>query len=337
MKTRRGIYIVLLGLLVLALVAVWQLLGNNSTRPVQYLCIPTGATYDTVQAILKREDMLVNYTSFHMVAKMAGYPAKVKAGRYKISRGMGNYQLVRMLRAGRQEPVKLVINKLRTKQDFADFVAANLEVKADSILYLLGDTAYINTHGADTNTAMCLILPDTYEFYWNTTATKVLNKIAANYRRYWNDERQRKATAKKLTPNEVIIMASIVEEETNMPDDKGKIASVYINRMKIGMPLQADPTVKFAIGDFSIRRVTGAHLTVISPYNTYTNKGLPPGPICTPSKKTIDAVLNASETQYLYFCAREDFSGYSNFATNLTDHLQNAKRYQQALNARGIR
>ncbi len=337
MKTKRGIYIVLLGLLLFALVAAWQLLGNNSKRAIQYLYIPTGATYNTVQAILKREDMLVNYTGFDAVAKLAGYPDKVKAGRYKITRGMGNYQLVRMLRAGRQEPIKLVINKLRTKQDFARFVAANLEVKADSILYLLGDTAFTKAHGTDTNTAMCLILPDTYEFYWNTTATKVLNKIAANYHRYWNDERLRKATAKNLTPNEVIIMASIVEEETNMPDDKGKIASVYINRMKIGMPLQADPTVKFAIGDFSIRRVTGVHLQVASPYNTYTNTGLPPGPICTPSKKTIDAVLNAPDTKYLYFCAREDFSGYSNFATNLTDHLQNAKRYQQALNERGIR
>lgn len=336
MKTRRRIYIVLLSLTVLALLALSQLFGNNSTRISQYLYIPTGSNYDTVKAILEREEMLVTYTSFDIVARMAGYPDKVKPGKYKIPTGMSNYRLVRMLRSGSQEPVKLVINKLRTKQDFANFVAANLEVKADSILYLLNDTAFTKAHNVDTNTAMCLIIPDTYEFYWNTTATKVLRKIAANYKKFWNDNRVQKANSKNLSPNEVITMAAIVEEETNMEGDKGNIASVYINRLKIGMPLQADPTVKFAIGDFSIKRITGNHITIVSPYNTYKNTGLPPGPICTPSKKTIDAVLNAPDTKFIYFCAREDFSGYSNFAATLSEHLKNARAYQQALDARGI-
>ncbi|MBL7683324.1 MAG: endolytic transglycosylase MltG [Flavipsychrobacter sp.] len=336
MKTRRRIYIVLLSLTVLALLALSQLFGNNSTRISQYLYIPTGSNYDTVKAILEREEMLVTYTSFDIVARMAGYPDKVKPGKYKIPTGMSNYRLVRMLRSGSQEPVKLVINKLRTKQDFANFVATNLEVKADSILYLLNDTVFTKAFDADTITAMCLIVPDTYEFYWNATADKVLNKIAANYTRFWNEERKQKAAAKNLTPLQIITIASIVEEETNMNDEKGNIASVYINRYKIGMPLQADPTVKFAIGDFTIKRITGTHLQIASPYNTYKNNGLPPGPICTPSKKTIDAVLNAPETKYLYFCAKEDFSGYHSFATNLAEHQRNARAYQQALNTRGI-
>lgn len=321
---------------VLGLVAAYLFFGNNSNKQEQYLYIPTGANYDTVTAILHREHVLNNNWSFEQLAKIADYPKKVKPGRYKITQGMSSYQIVRMLRSGSQSPVKLVINKLRTKQDFANFVAANLEVKADSILYLLNDTVFTKTHHADTNTAMCLIIPDTYEFYWNTTATKALNKIAANYKKFWNDNRLQKANAKNLSPNEVITMAAIVEEETNMEGDKGNIASVYINRLKIGMPLQADPTVKFAIGDFSIKRITGNHITIVSPYNTYKNTGLPPGPICTPSKKTIDAVLNAPDTKYLYFCAREDFSGYSNFAATLSEHLKNARAYQQALDARGI-
>lgn len=321
---------------VLGLAAAYLFLGNNSSKKEQYLYIPTGANYDTVTAILHREHILNNNWSFEQLAKIAGYPKKVKPGKYKITTGMSNYKIVRMLRSGSQEPVKLVINKLRTKQDFANFVAANLEVKASSIHCHLDDSSFYAAYGADTNTTMCLIVPDTYEFYWNTTADKVLNKIAANYNRFWNDERKQKAAAKNLTPLQIITIASIVEEETNMNDEKGNIASVYINRYKIGMPLQADPTVKFAIGDFTIKRITGTHLQTASPYNTYKNNGLPPGPICTPSKKTIDAVLNAPETKYLYFCAKEDFSGYHSFATNLAEHQRNARAYQQALNTRGI-
>ncbi|OSZ78821.1 hypothetical protein CAP35_11390 [Chitinophagaceae bacterium IBVUCB1] len=337
MKSRRGLYVLLSSLTLLAILALAQVFADNIATTTRYIYIPTGANYDTVQNILKRENILITHASFNVVAKAANYPTKVKAGKYKITADMSNYRMVRMLRAGAQEPVRLVINKLRTKQDFFDFVAANLEVKTAYMHCHLHDTTFLAAYGLDTNTAMCLVVPDTYELYWNTTAEKVLQKIAANYKRYWNDERKQKATAHNLTPQQATIIASIVEEETNMQAEKGNVASVYINRLRMGMPLQADPTIKFAIGDFSIRRVTGTHLQIASPYNTYKNTGLPPGPICTPSKKTIDAVLNAPDTKYLYFCAKEDFSGYHSFATNLNEHLQNARRYQQALDARGIK
>lgn len=241
-----------------------------------------------------------------------------------------------MLRSGRQEAVKLVINKLRTKKDLAEFVSAQLEASEDSILAILDDTAFLSQYGLDTNTAMCLVVPDTYEFYWNTSAKKFFSKVAANYKNYWNETRLQKAAAKNITKEQAIIIASIVEEETNMEADKGNITSVYLNRLRIGMPLQADPTLKFAVGDFTIKRITGELMQVVSPYNTYKNTGLPPGPICIPSKTTIDAVLNAPDTKYLYFCAKPDFSGYSVFASNMMEHMVNARAYQKALNERGI-
>jgi len=183
---------------------------------------------------------------------------------------------------------------------------------------------------------MCLIIPDTYEFYWNTSADKTLQKLGKYYNEYWTAERKQKAGDHKLTQSQAIIIGSIVEEETNKNDEKGNVASVYMNRLNKNMKLQADPTVKFAVGDFAIRRITSAHLQNASPYNTYMYSGLPPGPICTPSKKTMEAVLNAPETQYIYFCAKEDFSGYHNFSTNYAEHMRNARLYQKALNARNI-
>ncbi len=317
---------------------VYKVWGPNTGKLTkgEYLYIPTGSDYNALLKQLENGDYINDLWSFNIIAKRASYPNKVKAGKYKITPGMSNFNLIRMLRSGRQEPVKLVINKLRTKQDFITLADNNLEPNADSISMLMHDTILLAQYGLDTNTAMCAVVPDTYEFYWNTTTTNLFKKIAKNYKAFWTEGRIQKAIAKNLTQQQIIIIASIVEEETNMNDEKGNVASVYINRLKIGMPLQADPTVKFAIGDFTIRRVTGTHLAITSPYNTYSNKGLPPGPICTPSKKTIDAVLNAPDTKYIYFCAREDFSGYHNFATNINDHLQNARKYQQALDERGI-
>jgi UPF0755 protein len=211
-----------------------------------------------------------------------------------------------------------------------------LEADSNKLLQLLSDSAFCATYGQDTNTIMCAIIPDTYEFYWNTGAEKAFSKIQDNYNTFWNDNRKQLAAAKKLSLQQIAIIASIVEEETNMNDEKGNVASVYINRYNKGMRLQADPTVKFAVGDFALRRITGIHLQTVSPYNTYMNSGLPPGPICTPSKKTLDAVLNSPSTDYIYFCAKEDFSGYHRFASNYEDHMKNARLYQQALDARGI-
>lgn len=308
--------------------------GSLSKR--EYLYIHTGSDYASVLADLKEGNYLKETWSFDLVAKRANYPSKVRAGKYRIVPGMSNFDIIRMLRSGRQEAVKLVINKFRTKQDFINFVSSQLETGADSLNYYLTDSSFLSHYELDTSSSMLLVIPDTYEFYWNTTAHKVLLKIAKNYELFWSDNRKQISTTKGLTIRQIGVIASIVEEETNMSDEKGNIASVYINRLQKGIPLQADPTVKFAIGDFTIRRVTGQHLMYNSPYNTYMYSSLPPGPICTPSKKTIDAVLNAPDTKYLFFCAKDDFSGYHVFATTLAEHQKNARAYQKALNERGI-
>ena len=318
--------------------AVYMVIGpNTGDMKDNYLYIRTGATYADVQRSLKEGGFIKNMTTFNMVAERANYPAKVKAGKYRISKGMSNYSIVRRLRNGDQEPVKLVINKLRTEQDLVRLVSKNLEADSAQLYALLNDDTFLSEFGLDDNTAMAAILPDTYEFWWNTSADKALRKLAKYYTDYWTEERKQKAAAKNLTPQQVVTLASIVDEETNKNDEKGNMASVYLNRLKTGMPLQADPTVKFAVGDFTIRRIGGAHLQNPSPYNTYKYKGLPPGPICTPSKKSIEAVLNAPETKYIYFCAKEDFSGYHRFASNYNEHMQNARLYQKALNERNIR
>lgn len=329
-----------IGLLILALglFAAYKVFGPNTGQLSQgeYLYIRTGATYEDVRRSLQEGDYLGDMWSFELLAKQAGYPARVKAGKYKINRGMSNYNIVRVLRSGRQTPVKLVINKVRTKQDIARLIGTQLEADSNKLLQLLSDSGFCVTYGLDTNTIMCAIIPDTYEFYWNTGAEKAFSKIQDNYKVFWNDNRKQLAATKKLSLQQIAIIASIVEEETNMNDEKGNVASVYINRYNKGMRLQADPTVKFAVGDFTLRRITGVHLQTLSPYNTYLNSGLPPGPICTPSKKTLDAVLNSPSTDYIYFCAKEDFSGYHRFASNYNDHMKNARLYQQALDARGI-
>jgi UPF0755 protein len=302
-----------------------------------YLYIRTGSTYEDVKNTLNSEGFVRDMTSFDLLARQAGYPGHVRAGKYKIHKGMSNFNMVRLLRSGRQTPVRLVINKLRTKQDFIHLVASNLEADSVVMRHIFEDTVYLAQYGLDTNTVMCAIMPNTYDFYWNTTADKVFRKIAKQYTAFWNDIRKQEARDLNLKPTEVITVASIVEEESNMNTEKPKIASVYLNRLKKGMKLQADPTARFAYGDFTIKRITSTQTSIISPYNTYQVTGLPPGPICTPSEKSIDAVLHAAQTTYLFFCAKEDFSGYHNFATTLAEHMQNARLYQQALNARGIK
>ncbi len=302
-----------------------------------YLYIPTNASYDYVLQALEQGEYVHDVASFDILAQRAKYNNMVKPGRYNIPNGISNYDLIRLLRSGKQEPINVVINKLRTKQDFIKIISGNLEADSSSIAKLLNDNSFLQKYGADTNSALAIVIPDTYEFYWNTTAEKAYDRLASYYDKYWTEERKQKAFSKELTPMEVMILASIVEEETNKNDEKPQVASVYLNRLKYNMKLQADPTVKFALNDFAIKRILNIHLEQESPYNTYMYAGLPPGPIATPSKASINAVLNAPDTKYLYFCAKEDFSGYHNFAKSLTEHLKNARKYQKALNENGIK
>jgi UPF0755 protein len=330
--------IVLAGILVLALIAAYFVFGPNtgSLSEGEYLYIHTGSDYAHVKEALRQGGFVRDIASFDFLARRAGYPERVHPGRYHIHPGMSNWGILRMLRAGRQTPVKLVIGKLRTKEDFIRLVSTHLEADSNVLRQMLTDNIYLGQFGLDSSTALCAVLPNTFEFYWNTTADKAFRKIEQGFAHFWTDARKAQAKDRGLTPQKAIILASIVEEESNKRDEQPNIASVYLNRMRQGMKLQADPTAKYAAGDFTLRRITSVQTSIASPYNTYYVTGLPPGPICTPSGQTIDAVLQAPETKYLYFCAKEDFSGYHRFAATYEEHMKNASRYQQALNAQGV-
>jgi len=339
-SNKRKVFLSALVILALAgLFLVYKVFGPNTSSfgKGEYLYIPTGTGYEQLKQTLEAEGFVRDIKAFDLLAKRANYPSNVKAGKYKITKGMSNFNMIRMLRSGRQVPVKLVINKLRTKQDLINFISRNLEADSMVLQQMLNDNVYLAQFGLDSLTAICAVIPDTYEFWWNTSADKAFKKFARYYKEFWTEERLAKAKKLGLSPAEVITIASIVEEETNYNPEKPNIASVYLNRLRTGMKLQADPTAKFAYGDFTIKRITSVVTSFPSPYNTYYTMGLPPGPICTPSKKSIEAVLNAPKTDYLYFCAKEDFSGSHRFANTYAAHQQNARLYQQALNKRGIR
>lgn len=339
MKGKSLLFIVLLIALVIGGYFYLKLFKSNtgSFAGKKYIYVRTGSDYTQLIQQLKDSQFVSDIQSFESAAGMFNLPSSIHPGRYEIEPGMGNYTLISMLKKGRQKPVKLVINKLRTKGDIIRKLSTQLEADSQELKRLFSDTSFLKTWNLDTNQIQCLVMPATYEFYWNTHAAKAVEKIAKAHEQFWTAERREKAAKLKLSIPQVITIASIVEEETNKNDEKAKIASVYLNRYRIGMKLGADPTVKFAVGDFSLRRILNVHTQFPSPYNTYFTNGLPPGPICTPSSKSIEAVLNPDTTPFIFFCAKEDFSGYHNFATSYAEHMANARRYQDALNKRGIK
>lgn len=260
-----------------------------------------------------------------------------RTGRYRVSPDMTCLQLFRLLRNGTQEPMNLVIPTSRTMDRLASTLSQSLMVDSAEIAQALTDSSYCVTHGYTTATIPALFIPNTYEVYWDISVDKLVERMERENNHFWTADRKAKAEAIGLTHEEVATLASIVDEETANDAEKPMIAGLYLNRLRIGMKLQADPTVKFAVGDFTLRRILGKHLLVESPYNTYRVEGLPPGPIRIPSIAGLDAVLNHVEHPYLYMCAKEDFSGTHNFARTLSEHYQNARRYIRALNERGIR
>ena len=269
---------------------------------------------------------------FNVLANRLDVWKRLKPGKFEIKGGESLLDIVRTLRNNKQTPARLVINKLRTANDFAKLIGKNFSTDSIHALHYFASNDSLRQLGVDTNTLMTLVIPDTYIMYWNTPVPSILRRLEDEKDKFWADNnRLQKADAEGFTAAQVVTIASIVEEETNKNDEKGNIASVYINRYRKGERLGADPTIKFALKDFGLKRILYGHLAVASPYNTYRNKGLPPGPICTPSSKTIDAVLNAPKTDYLFFVARSDFSGYHHFSTNYAEHEQYAKQYQRAL------
>lgn len=330
---------ILFGILLL-LLATGGFIGYKLFKPAvknknnTYFYIKEGDNIFSVKKNLV-DQQFINGSGFDLAVKLLKYK-KVKAGRYKLKDGMSVYNLIKLLRSGEHSPVKVVITKERTKEAFAGKFGKRFDVSFDSLAMIrfLSSNDSLKDYEVDSNTVMAVIMPYTFEVNWNSTPEKIFKQFYASFKKFWTPERKTKADSLHLTPLQVITLASIVEEETLKKADKYNIASTYLNRIRTGMKLQADPTVKFALKDFTIKRVTGTHLKKDSPYNTYMYAGLPPGPICTPSIETIEAVLDAPETEYLYFVASSKFDGSSVFTTNFDDHLKYARLYQQELTRR---
>jgi UPF0755 protein len=297
-----------------------------------FFYIHTGAGYPQVYMDMKKTRWLKYNRGFDFVANRKGYPEQVKPGRYLLRKGMTNSEIVDLLRSGKQAEVSLVFTTMRSFERLAGVISKQIEADSVSLLEAFDDTANMRRFGFTPETWRSMFIPNTYRFFWNTNAMGFLQRMDREYDDFWSPGREEKLREMGLDRNQLMTLASIVQEETFMPEDMPKVAGVYMNRLKKGIRLQADPTVIFALGDYSIKRVMHAHLLVDSPYNTYKYPGLPPGPIRIPSLQAIMACLNFEQHNYLYFCAKDDFSGYSVFARTYLEHLRNARKYQRALN-----
>ena len=297
--------------------------------------VPTNSTFEEVKVLLA--PYLKDMDKFESLSNRRGYSSEVKAGKFELTKNMNTNSIVSALR--RPVAVRVTFNNQERLENFAGRIASQLEADSISLLQAFREPKFLEEHGLTEATAYTLLLPNTFEFYWNTSAEKFRNQMAKEYYRFWNDERKAKAEGLGLTPTEVSILASIVQKETSKVDERPKVAQVYLNRLRIGMALQADPTVIYAYklvsNDFNqvIKRVYYKHLEVDSAYNTYKNSGLPPGPIFMPDVSSIDAVLNPEPHDFIYFCASVTRLGYHEFATTLEQHNVNARNYSAWLNA----
>ena len=310
--------------------------GARFAAEEKVLLIPTGADLDQVMDSLKSTGILKDEKTFHWVAERKKYADKVRPGRYVVPSGMSMNDLVNKLRNGEQDPVRITFANIKNIPQLAGQVSKYVEADSLAMIEAILSPATAKRLGFTRETIISLFLPNTYEVWWTVTPDQLIDRFAKEYKRFWTPERQAAATAMGLSQSEVSTLASIVQAETGKAADAPMIAGVYLNRLRIGMPLQADPTLKFALGMDTLSRLLNADMRIDSPYNTYTHVGLPPGPINLPEPRFIDAVLHPSKNNYLYFCAREDLSGYSNFSATYEQHQVNARRYQQALNKRGI-
>jgi UPF0755 protein len=298
----------------------------------RYLHIPTGASFQDVQKLIYDEGFVNDPVAFGILSKLMDYDQLVKPGRYLIESNANNIDVIRKLRVGEQTPVRITFSNARLFSDMAARLTMNIELDSVSFLNLLTKQGVAEEFGFEQETFKCMFIPNTYEVYWDISGIDLIERMHREYQTFWTDERTEKADSLGLTKVEVAILASIVQAEISHEEEGPVVAGLYLNRLKRNMFLQADPTLKYALGDFSIRRVLNVHQEIDSPYNTYKNLGLPPGPINFPSIKSLVAVLDHQEHNYLYMCARADFSGFHNFSTNLRQHNINARKYQQALN-----
>jgi len=345
-KNRTFLYIFLSVLLVLAIYGgirgfvyyanMWK--SNISVNPdkKEFLLIYENDEFDDVLKKLEASGSVKNMKSFIKAAEKIGYPNHIVSGRYELIDGMGNMELLHRLLNGRQTPTRVTFNNIRTKEALAQKISNQLQMDSTAIIHILNDREILSGYGLTPATAVCLFIPNTYEIYWNISPENLLKRMKKEYDNFWTEDRLQKLNDVGLDQLEVFTLASIVEEETKKKDEKPVVAGLYLNRIHKKIPLQADPTIRFALQDFSLKRIYGDHLTINSPYNTYKYAGLPPGPIRLPSIESIDAVLNYQDHNYYYMCAKEDFSGYHNFATTFQEHIQNGIKYRRELNRRGI-
>jgi len=311
-------------------------LAANVSGNQEYLYIKTGSNYDDLLITLENKGIVNDLDAFKKAATKMNLAASLKPGRYRLKEGLNNRTLINKLKAGNQDPVQLKFQNIRKKENFAAYMAKNVEADSLAFIHVLDSTALLEKYGFNTDNVYTLFIPNTYEFYWNIKPVDFFEKMQKEYTKFWTIVRKQKAEALKLTPIQVSILASIVDAEALYDKEMPIIAGLYLNRLNRGILLQADPTVIFANNDFTVKRVTNSLLKVDSKYNTYKYKGLPPGPIMMPSINAIDAVLNRQVNNYIYMCAKEDFSGYHNFAENEAQHNINAKKYREALNKRNI-
>jgi UPF0755 protein len=341
MLIRKKIYFlsVPLILIIICVMIIYIFVLGLNVRPIHgdaSIYIPGGASFEQVMDSLTKHLEIKNEKIFNWLARKKEYPGSVKSGRYLFQRQITYNDLINTLKSGRQTPVKVTFSNIRTLFELAARLSTQIEPDSASIIdFLVTPSNYIDD-GFNRETIISVFIPDTYEFYWNTGPDRLYTRMLQEYKKFWNSSRMEKSMEIGLTPVEVSTLASIIGLETMKSDEKPRIAGVYLNRLKRGIPLQADPTILFALNDFKLNRILTQYLKVDSPYNTYRYKGLPPGPIGCATIESIDAVLNAEKNDYLYFAAKADFSGYHNFSRTLSEHNRYAAQYQRELNRRKI-
>lgn len=309
---------------------------NTLNKESVELIIQKNYTIDSLVLSLEKQNIIKNSATFKIVTRLKKYDRYVKPGKYIIKPNQNNNELINYLRLGNQTIVKLVFNNIRTIESLAGKISKQIECDSVSLINVLNDKKFLATLNADTLNVLANFIPNTYEVYWDIQEKEFVKRMLLEYKLFWSEKRTLKAKERNLTPKQVCILASIVQEETNNKSEMPIVAGVYINRLQRRIPLQADPTVKFAVGDFTIKRILTVHLKTDSPYNTYLHYGLPPSVISMPTIQAIDAVLNSTDHKYLYFCASPEFDGSHVFAKTLREHNNNAIRYRKALNNRGI-
>ena len=323
-------------LLILGLLTYYAFSSVSNVATTQYIYIDEDDTQDSVIAKIQPFANLIGMTTLNTLIRHSGYSENIRTGRYAIEPGDGPITIFRRLRSGRQTSLNLTIPESRTMDRLAAILSNKLMLDSATIAEALTSQEVCEKLGYDTCTIAAMFVPNTYDVYWNMSIDELLQRMQKEHDRFWKGDREAKAAEMQMTPIEVCTLASIIDEETSNNAEKPMIAGMYMNRLKEGMPLQADPTIKFALKQFELKRIYNKLLNTESPYNTYRNEGLPPGPIKIASIKGIDAVLNYTSHDYLYMCAKEDFSGTHNFARTYQEHLKNADKYTKALNERGI-